>query len=122
MGFGRRSARASSPCSSDALPQPCCAWSRASTLEAAVALYHLVLEGVVFTAGQLALLELLEDRSLPGLRRGLELVLRDERWHIGFGTSMLSAAWKGVPRDALDAAYDAVEVWGEAVPRRFVTT
>ena len=63
----------------------------ASTLEAAIALYHLVLEGVVFTAGQLAMLELLEDRSLPGLRRGLELVLRDERWHVGFGTSVLSA-------------------------------
>ena len=90
----------------------------ASTLEAAIALYHLVLEGVVFTAGQLALLELLEDRSLPGLRLGLELVLRDERWHVGFGTSVLSATGNGVPPDAVDAAYDAVEVWGEAVPRR----
>ena len=89
----------------------------ASTLEAAVALYHLVLEGLVFTAGQLALLELLKDDSLPGLRRGLELVLRDERWHIGFGASLLSAAGGGVEADALDAAQDAVGVWGDAVPR-----
>ena len=35
----------------------------------AVGLYHMVLEGVVFTAGQLALLDLLDDR-LPGLRSG----------------------------------------------------
>jgi ribonucleoside-diphosphate reductase beta chain len=89
---------------------------RADTLEAAVALYHLVLEGVVFTAGQLAMLELLEDQPLPGLRRGLELVLRDERWHIGFGTSLL-AAGGGVPHtDAIDAAEHALDAWGDAVP------
>lgn len=87
-----------------------------STLDAAVALYHLLLEGVVFTAGQLAMLELLEDRSLPGLRHGLELVLRDERWHIGFGTSMLSAAGGGVEADTLDTAAKALDAWGEAVP------
>jgi ribonucleoside-diphosphate reductase beta chain len=57
----------------------------------AVGLYHMVLEGVVFTAGQYALLELLDDR-LPGLRAGMELVLRDEKWHIGFGTRCLNDA------------------------------
>jgi ribonucleoside-diphosphate reductase beta chain len=55
----------------------------------AVGLYHMVLEGVVFTAGQLALLDLLDDR-LPGLRAGVELVLRDERWHVGFGARCLA--------------------------------
>ena len=54
----------------------------------AVGLYHMVLEGVVFMAGQYALLNLVDDR-LPGLRRGIELVLRDERWHVGFGTRCL---------------------------------
>jgi ribonucleoside-diphosphate reductase beta chain len=49
----------------------------------------MVLEGVVFTAGQLALLDLLDDR-LPGLREGTELVLRDERWHVGFGARCLA--------------------------------
>src|SRR3954451_19963636 len=56
----------------------------------AVGLYHMVLEGVVFTAGQLVLLELLADAPLPGLRRGTELVLRDERWHVGFGARCLA--------------------------------
>jgi ribonucleoside-diphosphate reductase beta chain len=55
----------------------------------AVGLYHMVLEGVVFTAGQLALLDLVDDR-LPGLREGVELVLRDERWHVGFGARCLA--------------------------------
>jgi len=58
-------------------------------LERAVGLYHMVLEGVVFTAGQLALLDLVDDR-LPGLRAGTELVLRDERWHVGFGARCLA--------------------------------
>ena len=49
----------------------------------------MILEGVVFTAGQYALLERLDDR-LPGLREGMELVLRDERWHVGFGTRCLA--------------------------------
>ena len=55
----------------------------------AVGLYHMVLEGVVFTAGQLALLDLVDDR-LPGLKQGTELVLRDERWHVGFGARCLA--------------------------------
>ena len=55
----------------------------------AVGLYHMVLEGVVFTAGQLALLELVDER-LPGLKLGAELVLRDERWHVGFGARCLA--------------------------------
>jgi ribonucleoside-diphosphate reductase beta chain len=54
----------------------------------AVGVYHMVLEGVVFTAGQLALLDILDDQR-PGLRQGTELVLRDERWHVGFGTRCL---------------------------------
>jgi ribonucleoside-diphosphate reductase beta chain len=55
----------------------------------AVGLYHMVLEGVVFTAGQLALLDLVDGR-LPGLKAGTELVLRDERWHVGFGARCLA--------------------------------
>jgi ribonucleoside-diphosphate reductase beta chain len=59
----------------------------------AVGLYHMVLEGVVFTAGQYALLERLEgDDRLPGLKEGMALVLRDEKWHIGFGTRCLNDA------------------------------
>jgi ribonucleoside-diphosphate reductase beta chain len=70
----------------------------------------------VFTAGQLAMLELLEHQPLPGLRRALELILRDERWHIGFGTSMLAAAGRVLPAEAIDAAEQAIDAWGDAVP------
>jgi ribonucleoside-diphosphate reductase beta chain len=72
----------------------------------AVGLYHMVLEGVVFTAGQYALLERLDDR-LPGLKQGMELVLRDEKWHIGFGTRCLNDA------DLSEAQIDAILEEGE---------
>jgi ribonucleoside-diphosphate reductase beta chain len=69
------------------LPEAARALARDGTgLERAVGLYHMVLEGVVFTAGQLALLAALDDQPrLTGLRDGTERVLRDERWHVGFG-------------------------------------
>jgi ribonucleoside-diphosphate reductase beta chain len=58
-----------------------------------VGLYHLTLEGVVFSAGQRALLEVLAGQpGLSGVRRGVERVLRDERWHVGFGACVLQAA------------------------------
>lgn len=86
-------------------------------LRGAVALYHLVLEGIVFTAGQLAALELLDAHpELPGLRRGMELVLLDERWHIGFGTRLLTALDGDSAEIALAEAARAVEAWGAAVP------
>ena len=44
-----------------------------------IGLYHMLLEGVVFEAGQHALLEDLEDDVLPGVREGMGRVERDER-------------------------------------------
>lgn len=88
-------------------------------LAAAVSLYHMVLEGVVFTAGQLALLDLLEqDEALPGVLRGVQLVLRDERWHVGFGARALDrlAISSTVVDELSRAARPAVEAWGDAVP------
>ena len=78
----------------------------------AVGVYHMVLEGVVFTAGQYALLELVDDR-LPGLREGMELVLRDERWHVGFGTRCLADADLGEAQIAaiLEEGERAAAVW-----------
>ena len=68
-----------------------------------------VLEGVVFTAGQYALLERLDPR-LPGLRHGTELVLRDGRWHVDFGTRCLLDA--GADEDAIPAQGErAAAVW-----------
>jgi ribonucleoside-diphosphate reductase beta chain len=90
----------------------------ADGLGGAIALYHLVLEGVVFSAGQLAMLALLEeDEALPGLRRGVELVLRDERWHIGFGARSLAliGASPEAAAGLLAAAEPALDAWGDVV-------
>ena len=78
----------------------------------AVTLYHLVLEGVVFSAAQNALLAELEaDAALPGLAEGLRRVVLDERWHIGFGVRVLrggAAPGAGAEADA----ERAVRAWG----------
>jgi ribonucleoside-diphosphate reductase beta chain len=89
-------------------------------LAAAVGLYHMVLEGVVLLAGQNAMLDTLDRLSagLPGVRRGVELVLRDERWHIGFGTRLVQGA--GLGHDEVEAllalGQAAAGAWGDLVP------
>jgi ribonucleoside-diphosphate reductase beta chain len=89
-----------------------------SGLGEGVALYHMVLEGVVFDAGQRALLDDLADGALPGVREGVEHVERDERWHIGFGLRCLIEAQPSA--ELLDRllgwAQDAAAAWGDAVP------
>ncbi|MBE2316198.1 ribonucleotide reductase [Solirubrobacter sp. CPCC 204708] len=89
----------------------------------AVGLYHMVLEGVVFTAGQYALLELVDDR-LPGLKTGMELVLRDEKWHIGFGTRCLNDA--RLTEAEIDAILDegerAAALWAPEQAERVLRT
>jgi ribonucleoside-diphosphate reductase beta chain len=93
-------------------------------LTAAVGLYHMVLEGVVLLAGQNALLDTLDRLSvgLPSVRRGVELVLRDERWHIGFGTRMVQGA--GLGQDEVEAilalGQAAAGAWGDLVSPRAV--
>ena len=88
-------------------------------LTAAVGLYHMVIEGVVLLAGQHAMLDTLEGLSvaLPGLRKGVELVLRDERWHIGFGSRIVQNADIG-PDEAdmlLKQGETAAKVWGDLI-------
>src|SRR2546421_337646 len=88
-------------------------------LTAAVGLYHMVLEGVVLLAGQNAMLDTLDRLSvgLPGVRRGVELVLRDERWHIGFGARLVQGA--GLGHDEVEAllalGQSAAGAWGTLV-------
>ncbi len=81
-------------------------------------LYHMLLEGVVFDAGQHALLDDLADGALPGVREGIERVERDERWHVGFGLRCLIESQPG--QDLVDelvaGAADAAAAWGDAVP------
>lgn len=89
-------------------------------LMTAVGLYHMVLEGVVLLAGQNALLDALSRLSveLPGVRRGVELVLRDERWHIGFGTRLVQGSDLG--HDEVEAllvlGQEAAGAWGALAP------
>lgn len=87
-------------------------------LPAAVALYHLLLEGVVFGAGQVALLALLaEQPSLPGMRRGVDLVARDERWHLGLGARVLQEAALDVAaaEELLGEGERVLTAWGDRI-------
>ena len=84
----------------------------------AAALYHLVLEGVVFSAAQAALLDELESQPLPGLREGVERVMADERWHIGFGARVVQdCGLDGEPGALERDGAEAVMSWGALVPR-----
>ncbi len=92
-----------------------------------VSLYHMQLEGVVFTAGQRTLLAELSDQALPGIREGVTRVDLDERWHIGLGVRHLSRAKpsREQVRELLDSAEQVVEVWGDVVPeatKRYAVT
>ena len=91
-GRARRPARARvAPSSSSCSRSGCRRRSRARRVEA-VGLYHMVLEGVVFTAGQLRAARARSTTGCPACAQGMELVLRDERWHVGFGTRCLADA------------------------------
>ena len=83
-----------------------------------VSLYHMLLEGVVFDAGQQAVLDELEDGALPGVREGIARVERDERWHVGFGLRCLIETEPSSEQldDILARAGEAATVWGDAVP------
>ena len=83
-----------------------------------VGLYHMLLEGVVFDAGQHALLDDLADGALPGVREGVERVERDERWHVGFGLRCLieTQPSAGVLDDLVERAEEVAAAWGDAVP------
>ena len=87
-------------------------------LSQGVSLYHMLLEGVVFDAGQHALLDDLADGALPGVREGVERVERDERWHVGFGLRCLIETQPGTDLldDLLQRAGEAAAAWGDAVP------
>ncbi len=70
-------------------------------LSQAVTLYHLVLEGVVFSVGQTAALELLDQAAtMPATRQGVANVQADERWHVGLGVRCLQDT--GVPEPELE--------------------
>lgn len=88
-------------------------------LISAVGLYHMILEGVVLLAAQHAMLETLEHLSvgMPGLHKGMELVLRDERWHIGFGSRVIQSAEivDSEMEDLLREGEKASSAWGDLI-------
>ena len=88
-----------------------------TTLADGISLYHMLLEGVVFDAGQHALLDDLADGALPGVCAGIERVERDERWHVGFGLRCLIETQPSHDQIAglLSRAQDVGAVWGDAV-------
>ena len=83
-----------------------------------ISLYHMLLEGVVFDAGQWALIHDLADGALPGVREGIGRVQADERWHVGFGLRCFIESQPA--QDLIDEmvvrAQEAAAVWGDAVP------
>jgi ribonucleoside-diphosphate reductase beta chain len=86
----------------------------AARLEEGVGLYHLVLEGIVFSIGQTALLDELDALgTLPTVRDGLARVQGDERWHVGLGVMCLQAAGASADVEALAAR--AATAWGPHV-------
>jgi ribonucleoside-diphosphate reductase beta chain len=90
-------------------------------VSAGIGLYHMVLEGIVLIAGQFAFFEVLNDIGrLPGLRQGVELVHRDERWHVGFGARCLQDLNLGpdAVERILAEGEEAVSVWGSVVPEQ----
>ncbi len=83
-------------------------------LPEAVALYHLVLEGIVFAVGQDALLTLVRRvGDLPGIAEGVDRVRNDERWHVGLGVLHLQRL--GTTVDVGDRAARAAAAWGPAI-------
>lgn len=83
-------------------------------LSQAVTLYHLVLEGVVFSVGQTAALELLDEAAtLPTTRQGVTNVQADERWHVGLGVRCLqdTGVHEADLEETLTSAARATSAW-----------
>ena len=83
-----------------------------------ISLYHMLLEGVVFDAGQYALLDDLADGALPGVREGIERIQADERWHVGFGLRCFieTQPSQALVDELVVRAQEAAASWGDAVP------
>jgi len=96
---------------------PAAAAAAGDDLTGAVALYHGLLEGVVFIAGQQTVRALAERWELPGVAGTFARIERDERWHVALGARVLVDAADGatvagrLPAEARDAA----DAWGALV-------
>jgi hypothetical protein len=89
-------------------------------LAAAVALYHVVVEGTLAQPGQHIIETSLERLDLmPGFREGIRNVSIDEQRHIAFGVRLLADLYSADPQGTQDAIVDLIrEVlpWTLSVP------
>ncbi|HET9123628.1 MAG TPA: hypothetical protein VFN65_01935 [Solirubrobacteraceae bacterium] len=126
LGLDRQAARAVAPAPIRELFEselPATAASLAARaapaqLGAAVGLYHLLLEGIVFAIGQEALLTLAQEQGLAGVADGVARVQGDERWHVGLGVlalQRLAEHGRARPVEITDAAIRAAGAWGPSI-------
>lgn len=89
----------------------------AGELGEAVGLYHGLLEGVIFLAGQRELLARAEAAALPGLHETFTRIERDERWHVALGVRALVDHPDGtaVATRLADEADAIADAWGPLV-------
>jgi hypothetical protein len=78
-------------------------------LAAAVALYHVVVEGTLAQPGQHMIETSLERLDLmPGFREGIRNVAIDEQRHIAFGVKLLADLYSADPQGTQDAIVDVI--------------
>ena len=89
-------------------------------LDQAVALYHLILEAIVLSTGQDALLAEASAAGLVGIADGVARVQADERWHIGLGVHLLNESGVKWYTRLDELAAVAAHAWGPeiATPER----
>ncbi|MGE4424909.1 MAG: hypothetical protein AB7G37_00490 [Solirubrobacteraceae bacterium] len=101
------------------LPAVAAAVGHGLPLADAVGLYHGLLEGVVFLAGQDALLDLADAHDLPGTAGIIRRIQKDERWHVSLGMRALCDLpdEERVASALHQQAPSAVAAWGHLVPQ-----
>jgi putative sterol carrier protein len=82
-------------------------------LAASICMYHIVVEATLAQPGQHFIENYLDERGiLPGFRKGMENVSKDEQRHIGFGVKILSDLQKEDP----ECRYAVADLLREVVP------
>lgn len=82
-------------------------------LAQSIAIYHVVIEGVLAIPGQHFIQRYVEKMGiLPGFKEGIDSVSRDESRHVAFGIKMLS----DLTRASKECRQAAIEMWDKVMP------
>ncbi|MEA2486963.1 MAG: ribonucleoside-diphosphate reductase beta chain [Actinomycetota bacterium] len=82
-------------------------------LAQSLALYHVIIEGVLAIPGQHFIQRYVEKMGiLPGFKQGIDNVSRDESRHVAFGIKMLS----DLTRAHKECRQAAIEMWDRVMP------